>query len=365
MALHQSSALPYAALNQLRLVPAGRFPRMRALAWDGSLLYASQGYRLLRADLSRAVTRWQVVADYRPSWWRNAAASSRLASRLLREGFHALVALPTGELIAAGRGVIVTLRPGEAEFRVSHRIQRGSRPLHLASSHGVVFWGEYFDNPHREEVQIYASGDRGASWEVAYSFGRSSIRHVHNIVYDRWEDCLWILTGDEGPECRILRASCDLSAMEVVLSGGQQVRAAAAVPTEEGLYFSTDTPKEQNHIYLLDRNCKLTALAQLSSSSIYGCAVADSLFFSTMVEPSPVNSDAQVRIYGRADGANWQGLLEWKKDRWPMRFFQYGNVFLPDGDNTSGVLAVSTIALESADMETSLWRIQSATHRPR
>ena len=33
----------------------------------------------------------------------------------------------------------------------------------------------------------------------------------------------------------------------------------------------------------------------------------------------------------------WRPLCEWKKDRWSMRFFQYGNAFLPDGDEQHAV----------------------------
>ena len=64
-------------------------------------------------------------------------------------------------------------------------------------------------------------------------------------------------------ECRILRASCDFSNVEIVLSGNQQARAVALVPTPEGLYFSSDTPLESNHVYRLDRRGALTELAAL------------------------------------------------------------------------------------------------------
>jgi hypothetical protein len=40
-----------------------------------------------------------------------------------------------------------------------------------------------------------------------------------------------------------------------------------------------------------------------------------------------------------------------------MRLFQYGNAFLPDGTNTTRLLAVTTVAVERADLETTLWRI--------
>ena len=107
-------------------------------------------------------------------------------------------------------GAIVTLATGRDEFRVTHRILRGTRPLHIAvTPEDRLYWGEYFDNPDRDEVHVYASADQGATWDVAYTFAKGEIRHIHNIVSDAWENCLWMLTGDNGEECRILRASCD------------------------------------------------------------------------------------------------------------------------------------------------------------
>jgi hypothetical protein len=42
-----------------------------------------------------------------------------------------------------------------------------------------------------------------------------------------------------------------------------------------------------------------------------------------------------------------------------MGLFQYGNAFLPDGENNTPVLAVSTIAVNSDDQCLSLYEIQS------
>jgi hypothetical protein len=358
MASRQSPSLLPLQSEEWKLTPLRSFPRLRALAWNGTMLYASRGYNLLRADMTAEILEWRQVGTYRPQWCRKVTASAPLIFRLLRDGFHALAVLSSGHLVAAVPGAIITLVPGETKFRVSHKVVRGTRPLHITVTPGAhVFWGEYFDNAQREEVHIYASTDRGTSWNIAYTFPQRTIRHVHNIVYDEWEDCLWVLTGDDGAECRILRASCDFRTVETVMSGSQQARAVALVPTRDALYFSSDTPLEGNHVYRLDRRGSLARAADLSSSSIYGCRVGEAVFFSTMVEPSPVNPDRNVRIYGSLHRTEWRSLLTWRKDRWPMGLFQYGNAFLPDGNNTSGILAVSTVAVESADLETSLWRL--------
>jgi hypothetical protein len=343
-----------------RLTRVARFPRMRALAWSGDHLYGSRGYQLMRARVQDPVDKlvWEPVAAFHPALCRQFSVMNGLTARLFRDGFHALAGLPSGGLVAAVPGAMVTLRPGDAEFRRTHSILRGTRPLHItAVPGGAIYWGEYFDNAARDEVHIYASTDAGATWSIAYTFPKGAIRHIHNIVHDFWGDCLWVLTGDYGQECRILRATCDFSRVEAVLQCQQQTRAVAAIPTEEGLYFSSDTPLEPNYIYRLDRQDSLLQVAPISSSSIYGCRVGSRVFFSTMVEPSEVNRDRHVRVYGSTGGSaqDWRPLLAWQKDRWPMGLFQYGNAFLPDGNNTTPFLALTTVAVQSDDMVTSLY----------
>jgi hypothetical protein len=185
-------------------------------------------------DISSGLA-WKPVAAFRSTWPRQLSVINRLSARLFRGGFHALAVLSTGGIVAAVAGSIVTLSAGDNEFRATHTIARGTRPLHITGvPGGTVYWGEYFDNAARDEVHIYASSDAGATWAIAYTFPRGAIRHVHNIVHDPWEDCLWVLTGDYGDECCILRASCDFSRIETVLQGNQQARAVALVPMPDG-----------------------------------------------------------------------------------------------------------------------------------
>jgi hypothetical protein len=353
------SELQTFSARTLQLAPAGAFPGLRALLWSGSTLYASRGYELFRAKPAQPKVSWESVARFQPSHWRSLTSSQRLTSRLCRDGFHSLAALPSGDLVGAVPGAIVHKGSASSEFAVTHRIRRGTRPLHItAAADGRVFWGEYFDNPHRDEVHIYSSIDRGQTWDVAYTFARGAIRHVHNIVLDEFDGGLWILTGDDGDECRILRASADFKRVEVVLSGDQQARAVALIPTPDAVYFATDTPLQANRIYRLDRGGGRTErVASISSSCIEGCRVGDSIFFTTMVEPSGVNPQNSVHLYGSADGTQWQRLKQWRKDRWSTRFFQYGNAFLPTGQNDTDLLAVSTIAVEPGDLETTLWEV--------
>jgi hypothetical protein len=352
----QALSLP-AAHNAIKITPIAAFPKMRALAWDGDLLYASRGYSVVSARMNGGEIKWANAGHYRPEWWRELSSQHALSFRLARDGFHALAITAEGNLVAAVPGAIVTLHRGQTEFRVTHRLLRGTRPLHIASApDGRVFWGEYFDNSHRDEVHIYASSDGGLTWNVAYTFSVGSIRHVHNITYDRWENCLWIFTGDYGRECRILRATSDFSRVDEVLSGNQQARAVAAVIVRDGVFFASDTPLEQNYIYFVDRSGRVRKLTAIPSSSIYSCRNRNGIFFSTMVEPSRVNRSRMVTVFGSGNGEHWDRLAEWSKDQWPMKLFQYGNAFLPDGHNSTDLVAVSTIGVNNANLRTSIWR---------
>ena len=208
----------------LKLRRVGAWSGIRVLAWNGDVLYGCRGYQIIRLQANKNQVNknqeWEEVASYRPVWWRNLTARATLSHRLVRDGFHALAILGSNPqtMVGAVPGALVTRTPGSDEFHVSHKIQRGTRPLHItAVPSGRIYWGEYFDNRQRAEVHIYVSIDHGRTWQIAYTFAARSIRHVHNVVYDRWGDCLWILTGDDGAECKVLRASCDLQSVEVVL----------------------------------------------------------------------------------------------------------------------------------------------------
>src|SRR5215813_3562077 len=191
--------------TNLKLTPLAQFSGFRALLWNNNQLYASRGYALYKTSVTGFELRWELVARFSPLMWRALTSQFRLSSRFFRDGFHALAALSSGHLIAAVPGAILALSPGETEFKISRRITRGTRPLHITTTpDNRVLWGEYFDNRNRDEVNIYASSDSGTSWTIAHTFKSAEVRHVHNIVYDPWQHCLWILTGDNGSECRII-----------------------------------------------------------------------------------------------------------------------------------------------------------------
>jgi hypothetical protein len=349
----------------LKLEAVSRLPGKRVLAWQGRTLYASERYRLLRCDPLEDPGQWHTVARFDPGRLRGLGSRSRLTQRLLRSGFHALEFLSSGRMVAVVAGAIVVADPGEAEFWATFSIRRGTRPLTLAvTPDDKIYCGEYFGNPDRDELHIYGSSDQGESWDVVHTFSRGEIRHVHSVTWDPYQQLLWVLTGDYGDECRILTASPDFRDVDTVIRGDQQARAATCLPTERALYFATDTHIAQNRIYRLDRSGHLETLETLEGSSLQSCRVGDNLIFSTAVEPSKVNTSRFVTLVGSTDGASWDVLTRWRKDRLPGGLFQFGNAVLPTGHNDTDLLAATGVAVSGQDQATSIWRIQSRDLNP-
>src|ERR1041385_400354 len=85
----------------LALKCLARLPRMRALYWDGDVLYASRGYELLRSKIDGGTGVWKTVGHYQPEWWRKISSASRLGFRVFRDGFHAVTKLSTNPVVAA------------------------------------------------------------------------------------------------------------------------------------------------------------------------------------------------------------------------------------------------------------------------
>ncbi len=342
---------------RLRLEPLARYPGLRVLGWQAGVLYAARGYEVLR--WMPASLAWESAGEFDPGLLRRWASQARLADRLTRGGCHGIARVGDGALVASFPGVIALRRAGTLRFDPVLDVPRGRRPLAIASTPGGrVYFGEYFSNRGRDAVHVYGSHD-GERWEIVYTFPRQSIRHVHTITYDPHGGCLWVLTGDDGDECRILRASPDWSSVDVVVAGGQQARAVALVPLPEGIYYASDTEREANYIYRLDRGGTSARLAPIAASSFYGCRVGRALFFSTGVEPSRVNNGRDAVLYASADGTEWETVLRWPHDGWHLRLFGYANIVLPSGDNDGDILAATGTAVRREDAVTHLWRVHT------
>lgn len=317
--------------------------RSRILYIDKDILYAQiENYLALSRDLGET---WEPLAvELAPG----IKSYSRLHNRLMRRSLHCAEILDDGSMALTGKGAIYKLDKDRRSLRKTFSIIRGSRPLNLSRNQdGVLYWGEYFRNPQRQKVNIYGSFDRAQSWSVVYTFKAKQIRHIHGVFCDPYDNKIWVTTGDEDNESAIWRADHQFRNIEKIAEDSQQARALQLIFTEKYVYFGTDTPFEENHIFRISKNTgKKEELCSVDSSVYWGCKAGGWIFFSTAVEPSTVNTCGEAAIWGSQDGLNWQCIAKFKKDFWPMKYFQVGQILFPQGENTTGYLFYTPFATE-------------------
>ena len=271
-----------------------------------------------------------------------------LTSRLFRLGVHSCLVVDYKALVLVFQSKVLCYDLVTREFCNSFEIPRGKRFLFLCLARGNdILFGEYFGNKDREAIHIYRSTDGGRSFEIDHTFPAKTVRHIHGVFCDPYTDSLWVTTGDTNGESGIWFTKDRIENLKIVISGNQQTRAIQLLFTESHVYFGSDTPLERNFIYRLDKKTgAVDKLQEVESSVFWGCKVGDSLFFSTAVEPSKVNKCRDACIWGSKDGETWKRITRFRKDIWPMKLFQYGQIFFPSGENNTDYLWFTPFATE-------------------
>lgn len=295
---------------------------------DGTL-FAARGYRIQRS--ADAGVTWVDDGHLSESTWKGVAARSRLAARLLRRQVVALTVLDDGTRVAVGREGIFRAGRGESRFEPTFRVERGSRPLHLAvdrrNGGERILFGEYGELGG-EEVRVYASDDGGRTFAVAFAFPRGEIRHVHNLIPDG--DRIWVLCGDYGAQAGIGSLSNDCARFEWLRRGEQSYRAVGALLSREALTYGTDSDRERNFIVRLEKATgRLTRLLEVEGSSLAATSFGPLQLIATCVEPNPQCPSRLACLYGSLDGERWQRLASYRKDAWHPTLFQFGALVLP------------------------------------
>ncbi len=329
-------------------------PHTRPLLFHDGQLYCSRFNEIVAtADLAetfRLVCRLALPAVNRLLRW------SPLAQRVARSAVYRMRILSDGSGVYVFRGGVYRQCNGEATAQLTFRPPRGSRPVSLAvGADDRIVFGEYFRNSERDEVHIYSSIDRGASWQIVHTFDAGSIRHVHGISYDRWLDGYWICTGDVENENQLLFASADFSRVEIRRQGGQQNRFYFLQVLKRQIITATDTPHEQNHIVTIDKSTGEARVAgRIENTNFYGCRVGSETILSTNVEPSELNDTSACHIWLGSSEHRFSRIATMQIDGWERMsqsplvrsgLFQYPRVFFPEGENTSGRLVCQPIGL--------------------
>lgn len=248
--------------------------------------------------------------------------------RLLRGGIHHILIIK-GIYIVFFDKKIITI--SNSKIRSIYNIETCKKPLNICYNplDNTILWGDYIATKKSLPINIYCSKDNGKNWDIVYTFSSGTIRHIHNIIYDIYQDHYWILTGDKDQESGIWKTK-DFTKVEPVLIGKQSYRAVSIIPQKSGLLIPTDTELKRNFIqYYSYSDDKLYILKELQSSAVDARRINNISFVSTMYEPSKINKIKKIKLYCSIDNKKWHIFLSLKKDILHSKYFQYPMIGIP------------------------------------
>ena len=304
---------------------------------------------------------------------------SKLTRRLLRKDIRYAYKIDESNLVLVRDKIIYRLNTKSRQIESGVSLPRGSRPLNMTKVHSLkgfsngIYFGEYFINPKKASVKIFQY--LNDELIEVYTFPQGRINHIHNIIEDTNNDCLWILTGDVGESVGIYKAQNSFKSMELIVSGDQKFRSCVAFPIKGGIIYATDSQYEQNTIRRLfntGKSWSTEILHKMNGPCIYGTKIGENLFFSTSVEG--VNSRNFIKqLLGNKKGPGinknqsevirgnlkegFSTIYNNQKDFYPFYLFQFGNIIFPSGKNISSKLIFTNIGLKNNDLSTRIMDI--------
>lgn len=289
---------------------------------------------------------------------------SQLLFRLLRLGVRTAIAL-NNDIILMSKGKFLYEYSLKEEVFIGEHELKNNRPLSFTQISGLkgfktgIYYGGYVtDNKSNSEICIYRRVDN-SEWQTVFTFPKGSIEHVHALIPDSYQNCVWVLTGDFGEGAAIWKATNNFQKVEKAVSNSQKYRGCVAFPTKDGLIYATDAPFAKNAICLLKPNLRITQLKEIAGSCIYGCMWGDQYVFSSTVEGDGRNEtlfkllfdyrlgagilDKYVHLYVGNLHDGFHELYKERKDVLPF-IFQFGAIRFPAGNNDSRFLYFQPVA---------------------
>lgn len=309
------------------------------LSDNQSLIYRNGSFYLKGENIIRYITRFPLPL------WKNILCHVRILNRLFRLEPRAIERVSDSIFLICFLHRVWILDITQSILQVIYTNRKNwSDPLNFCSDGKYVYWGEYGNNPDHDVVSI-SRLNKEFQIDVVYRFPKNTIRHIHNVIFDKKRLCFWILTGDTEEKAGIYIASYDWSEVSLVLGGKQQYRAVVGFPTELGLIYATDAVEEENFIYHLNLTTKESIkLAPINGSCIYGTETDGHFIFSTTVEPEEGRGLKNIFSYKLGKGIKNRNVhlvsihkqsmrikivRTFKKDWLPYKLFQYGSVMFP------------------------------------
>jgi hypothetical protein len=318
----------------------------------GLLVYKAQKLYLM----NRETYKVEKICDFPIEDKRKPVCFCRLGARAAHICAYCGIETEGGALIAFNKGVYFVDLINKVVVR-EHDFSPKSmrRPLSFSKIQGIhgfsdcIVYGEYTANTDDDSVAIYARLSN--KWKKVIEFPPNTVKHIHSIIPDPYRNRVLILTGDRDEESAIWAVEENFKSIKPILKGDQTYRACCARAYEDGVMIITDSPFDENYIYMIyenDEKVNIEKIALLPGPSVFYTFIEDKIVFATDVEFDFKNIQGKRLYFTRKLGAgvkDWfvhvfsgnpqsgfNEIAQFKKDILPMGIFGFGNVHFPSGE---------------------------------
>ncbi|CAN5484053.1 hypothetical protein BH10ACI2_BH10ACI2_11470 [soil metagenome] len=263
--------------------------------------------------------------------WKRLASNFRLAQRLMRFMVYNVVPMPNGEIFVTFDKTVGVIKEGK--YTDLPGLERPCRVLRFGcalDTYGNVYFGEYLANTERGEMRIYRYTAGGTSVETVHTFQPGSIKHIHGLYYDKYTGAIYCLTGDDDPECQILRSYDGCKTFETVGSGDETWRTVSLLFDEIHFTYGSDAEFRSNQIFRVDRlTLRRETLGEVNGTVFYSKNIGSDLFFTTTAENAPSQKENVAALWLLDAEGVCKSLIAFEKDRWPGGLFMFGTIHFP------------------------------------
>jgi hypothetical protein len=240
------------------------------------------------------------------------------------------------------------------KLNIVSKLKNHRNVLHnsIAVTKEGIFFGEYGPNSKRKKIPIWASYDDGRNWKIIYNFSNNSIKHVHGVYNDPFENNLWITTGDFDNECYLFKVpKKNFNNIIKYGDGSQQWRAVSLFFKKKYVIWGMDSPLQTSYLQIFNRKTN-----ELKKGRSFPGPVWYSKMFSdqsgilqTSVEIGMgVKSNFSSLFYSK-DLIHWREIYKFKKDIFPKKLFKFGVISFSDGKQNFEDFLFSAEGLKKID----------------
>jgi hypothetical protein len=266
-------------------------------------------------------------------------------SGILREIFdlHDIVEIKTlrssTKVIFGGGSIFRLVKGGKylettGKLRLYGRNQgRGITPQGITEDlQNNIYYGEYARNPNRDYINIYRSNNDGETWKVFYTFPQREIRHVHAVQYDKYENKIWVATGDGNNESKIGFFKPGNSNLHILFTGEQKYRAVGFLFTEDYVYWGTDSNRIENVILRYHRSSgNLEEVCKLDGPAFYSNRMSNNnMVVGTTPPRKQKTGKCNSSIWLSRNGTDWSIFMAEEKNKKNKR---HAHVRFPRGED--------------------------------